>query len=381
MLFTTPDLDDADRRVLGEIDGYYRDLERATGGARARERRWEGRLRSQLVAGAIQGSNSIEGYTVSLSAASAIVTGASIPADVPESTREAVLGYRDALTWSLHASAADYFTYSEMLLSTLHYMMVRHQPDKRPGRYRTGGVIVTGDDPLTPAYTGPDAAHVPGLMRELVEWLNQTDPDSPPLVRAAMAHLHLVMIHPWRDGNGRMSRCLQTLAIARGGTIAPEFCSIEEWLGRDINTLDYYRTLRQTGAGSYHPERSAHEWVRFNLRAHHLQAQVVTRRLKLAERTWGAMADLARRLGLHERVITALHTAAVDFLRRETYQRDEGLSRDQAVRDIRRLERAGLVQTVGYGQILHYVAAGEAREIFDAIVEELRGATTEPYQS
>jgi hypothetical protein len=121
--------------------------------------------------------------------------------------------------------------------------------------------------------------------------------------------------------------------------------------------------------------------VRFNLRAHHLQAQVVTRRLKLAERTWGAMADLAGRLGLHERVITALHTAAVDFLRRETYQRDEGLSRDQAVRDIRRLERAGLVQTVGYGQILHYVAAGEAREIFDAIVQELRGATTEPYQS
>jgi Fic family protein len=381
VLFATPDLDDADRRVLGEIDEYYRDLERATGGVREHRFAWEGKLRSQLVAGAIQGSNSIEGYAVSLSTASAIVTGAPIPADVPETTREAVLGYRDALTWSLHASTLDYFTHSEVLLSTLHYMMLRHQPDKRPGRYRNGSVIVNGDDPLTPAYTGPDAERLPGLMRELVDWLNHGDLDSPLLVRAAMAHLHLVMIHPWRDGNGRMSRCLQTLAIARGGMIAPEFCSIEEWLGRDINTLDYYRVLRQTGAGSYHPARNAHEWVRFILRAHHLQAQVVTRRLKLAERTWRAMAELATRLGFHERVISALHTAAVDFLRRETYQHDEALSRDQAVRDIRRLEQAGLIEAVGYGQNLHYVAAGEARQLVDAIAKELRGATTEPYES
>ncbi|MFB4307938.1 Fic family protein [Actinomadura sp. GTD37] len=42
-----------------------------------------------------------------------------------------------------------------------------------------------------------------------------------PLVRAAMAHLHLVSIHPWADGNGRMSRSLQTLMIGREGVLAP----------------------------------------------------------------------------------------------------------------------------------------------------------------
>jgi Fic family protein len=69
------------------------------------------------------------------------------------------------------------------------------------------------------------------LVQELVDWLNGDD-GTHLLVRAAMAHLHLVSIHPWADGNGRMSRSLQTLMIAREGALAPEFSSVEAWLGR-----------------------------------------------------------------------------------------------------------------------------------------------------
>lgn len=58
----------------------------------------------------------------------------------------------------------------------------------------------------------------------------------PALVRAAVAHFILVRIHPWADGSGRMSRALQTLLLAREGVMAPEFSSIEEWLGQASNT-------------------------------------------------------------------------------------------------------------------------------------------------
>ena len=95
-----------------------------------------------------------------------------------------------------------------------------------------------------------------------------------------MAHLNLVMIHPFRDGNGRMARALQTLVLSRGGIGEPAFSSIEEWLGG--NTEDYYRVLAATGAGAWHPERSAALWVKFNLRAHHIQAQTVRRRYREA---------------------------------------------------------------------------------------------------
>ncbi len=96
---------------------------------------------------------------------------------------------------------------------------------------------------------------------KLIDWLNADD-GSHPLVRAAMAHLHLVSLHPWADGNGRMSRSLQTLMIAREGVLAPEFSSIEAWLGRPGNTWEYYRELARHGT-EYLPDQDVSSWIRF----------------------------------------------------------------------------------------------------------------------
>lgn len=378
MLYATPRLDRQDRRVLREIDGYYESSRRSTGGAKPRE--WLGGVRKRLVAAAIMGSNTIEGYSVELSTAAAIVSGAPVPADVPDESRDAVLGYRDALTWVMNTSEMEFFAHSEMVLSALHFMMTRHAKDKSPGQYRRSGVVVTGSDPLVPAYVGPPADEVPSLMGELIDWLEHGDLDVHLLVRAAMAHLNLVSVHPWRDGNGRMSRCLQTLVIARGGRLYPEFCSIEEWLGHDVNTLDYYRALREAGQGSFQPSRSAHDWVRFCLRAHHLQAQVVDRRMRYGRETWAAMESLASEQSFNHRIASALYAAAYGELRREEYQADMSLTRDQAIRDIRKIEQAGLVKAVGYGATLYYVAAGEARDRTAKIASSLTAPAVEPYE-
>ena len=99
-----------------------------------------------------------------------------------------------------------------------------------------------------------------------------------------MAHLNLVMIHPFRDGNGRMARALATLVLTRSDIGEPEFSSIEEWLG--ANTEDYYSVLAHTGHGSWHPRADAAPVARFNLRAHHMQAQTIARRVNEAGATW-----------------------------------------------------------------------------------------------
>jgi Fic family protein len=52
-----------------------------------------------------------------------------------------------------------------------------------------------------------------------------------------MAHLNLVVIHPFRDGNGRMARALATLVLSRSDIGEPEFSSIEEWLGANTRGL------------------------------------------------------------------------------------------------------------------------------------------------
>jgi Fic family protein len=375
MLIETPKLDADDLRVLKEIEEYRQKLR-----FQVRDHlKWEVQLRRSLVANAIQGSNSIEGIHVSSENAFALVERQDMSADVDDQTRRAVEGYCDALTWVQQSAEMKNFSYHEMMLSALHFMVQKYELSKWPGRYREGNIWVTGRDPLTPAYTGPDPEIVPGLMAELVDWLNNGDPDSPALVRASMAHLNLVSIHPWRDGNGRMSRCLHTLVLAQDKVLAPEFSSIEEWLGDPLNTQDYYRAL-QTTRPIWEPEiADAHLWMRFCLRAHHLQAQTVQRRVDRASMLWGALEAVVVEHELDERMVSGLYAAAVGELRRTTYAQDENLTRDQSVRDLQRLRERGFLRAIGHARTQRYVADGEIAEINAAIIDQLRRPLDEPY--
>ncbi|MEU8238013.1 Fic family protein [Actinoplanes missouriensis] len=226
---------------------------------------------------------------------------------------------------------------------------------RRPaGQWRPGAVYVTDpDDPRLAAYTAPAADEVAGLIGELVAWLN-TDDGSHPLVRAAMAHLHLVSIHPWADGNGRMSRSLQTLMIAREGVLAPEFSSIEAWLGRRQNTWAYYAELKRRGS-TFVPDQDVSSWIRFNLTAYHEQAQAVQGRVDRSAAVWSMLLEFAAETGLDERTVSALHDVAViGRIRRHRYEQAEGLTLQQAQRDLRDLTAAGLLEPVGRTRARYY---------------------------
>jgi Fic family protein len=375
-LIAVPVLDEADHAVLDGLAGMRTELRYQV----AEPRRWIGQLRRSLTAGAIRGSNSIEGYTISESDAEALVAGEELSAAPDPETEAAVEGYRDALTYVQQAADFEVFHYDDMLLSVLHFVMTRYRLDKWPGRYRRTAVWVSGGPGNPPVYTAPDADLVPGLMTELIDWLNGGDLDAPLYVRAAMAHLNLVSIHPWRDGNGRMSRCLHTLLLAQDQILAPEFSSIEEWIGTSTaNTGRYYAALQATRP-AWDPAADAHDWVRFCLRAHHLQAQRVRQRFASGARLWEDLTALAGESRLDERMISALFAAAGGHLRRATYQRDEGLSRDQAIRDLQLLGKLGLIEPAGSGRARHYAAGSRIAGIVRAAGELISDRTlTEPY--
>jgi Fic family protein len=172
----------------------------------------------------------------------------------------------------------------------MHFML-EHELPKGAGTYRTGSVYVRDDRVDQVVYEGPDASLVPDLMQAWADSLRATSAEES-MVRAAMAHLNLVMIHPYRDGNGRMARALQTMVLAQDAVLEPTFASIEDWLGQ--NTEDYYRILALTGRGSWQPDNDAHPWLKFNLRAHHMQAQTQQRRFMEA-----AAFSLAQKSGVY----------------------------------------------------------------------------------
>lgn len=376
MLYSTPELDSSDRRVLAEIEEFREQFRHRL----AEPRRWQGQLRRSLVAEAIRGSNTIEGYTITRDDAMALASGEDMSAAPDDDTRAAVEGYKDALTYVQQAALFEVFRYQEMLLSALHFMLIKHDMQKWPGRYRPGGIWVSGGPGNPPVFEGPDADHVPALMAELSTWLDEGDLEAPAYVRAAMAHLNLVSIHPWRDGNGRMSRCLHTLVLAREGILAPEFSSIEEWLGLSHhNTLQYYAALGSVRT-KWDPTRNTHAWVRFCLRAHHLQAQGVQRRFEEAARIWTSLEAVAERHRLPDRTVTALYAASQGHLRRRTYAEDESLTRDQSVRDLQHLKRVGLIEPVGHGRTLRYVGGDDIRAIAAEVQRSVSSTfLSEPY--
>jgi Fic family protein len=363
MIFRSPELTEQELQIIARIDRVRDALRHQL----PEQKRWVGLLRRVMLARAIRGSNSIEGYDVSLDEAVAAVAGEP-PLDAEDEAWKAVVGYRDAMTYVLQLADDSHFVYDENLIRGLHFMMMGYALDKSPGRWRPGSVFVLDEASREIVYTGPDAMAVPDLVHGLVEYLRAED-RIPPMVKAAMAHLNLVMIHPFRDGNGRMARCLQTLVLAREGIIASPFVSIEEYLG--ANTEAYYAVLAEVGQGNWQPKRDARPWIRFVLTAHYQQAQTMVRRAEEAERRWALLAQEASRLKLPERSVPALFNASLRFrLRNADYREAAEVSDTIAGRDLGRLVEAGLLAARGERRGRLYVATPRLIAMNDSIRAE-----------
>jgi Fic family protein len=350
ILYTAPSLTSEDEAVLGEIHRMRKDLRHVL----RRPQRWEGGLRRSALARAIRGSNSIEGYEVAEDDAVAAIDGED-PISADEKTFLEIQGYRQALGYVLATGDTDYAAFDATELRAMHYMMLSHDLSKSPGRYRKGPVYVHDERNDTVVYEGPDVGDVPALMDALVASLH-TGLNSDPVVRSAMAHLNLVMIHPFRDGNGRMARALGTLVLTRSDIGEPEFSSIEEWLG--ANTDDYYSVLAHTGHGSWRPRDNAHMWLAFNLRAHHMQAQTVARRVEEAVVTWNELEQLATGHRLPNRTMDAMFDAVLGYrVRRGGYIKRADITEQTATRDLAALTSAGLLTAHGNGRGRYYAAA------------------------
>lgn len=366
-IFQTPAVGPEEEAALARIDSLRRDLRTYV----AEPRRWSGSVRRVLAAKAIQGSNSIEGYNVSDEDAVAVVDGASEPTSSEWEDWQANQSYGRAMTYVLQLAKDDHFDYTAALIRSLHFIMTEYSFDAGPGLWRPGPIWVRNDATGEIVYDAPEHGEVPELIEELVAQL-RADHETRAMIRGAMAHLNLVMIHPFRDGNGRMARCLQTLVLVREGILNKEFCSIEEYLGR--NTTEYYAMLAQVGGGRWHPEHDARPWVQFCLKAHYIQAASVLRRVRESERMFLEFDNLAASLGLPYRTSAAMFDAALGFRVRNAMYRSvlehewgEPISNQTATTDLGALVRAGLLAPRGKKRGAYYIAAGPIREIYERL--------------
>lgn len=365
MIFLYPDLVAEDLEVLDMIEGLRRSLRHDVQNSPSR---WTGFLRRNTFARALRGSNSIEGINATFAEAVAIVDHDK-PETLEEEIEKALSCYRNAMVYILALHNDPHAEITAQLIRSLHFMLQSYDMTMLPGRWRTRPIGVINSQTGQTVYEAPDHNAVPGLVDELISQIKEPGHNS--TVTAAMAHLNLTMIHPFRDGNGRMSRALQTLVLTRDQIVSPEFCSIEEWLGR--NTDAYYDILSKVGQGAWHPENDALPWVRFCLVAHYQQAQTIVKRNLVFTRMWEEIARLRKEARLPERAESAMMDAALNIpVRNAHYRADQDITDAVANRDLKMMVDHGLLSPVGEKRGRYYIATEILRAVWEKCADRTR---------
>jgi Fic family protein len=200
-------------------------------------------------------------------------------------------------------------------------------------------------------YLPPAADDVPHLLDDLMSWL-EDQIDVPVAVRAAVAHLRLAGIHPFRDGNGRTARIVASLVMYRGGFRRTEFTSLEEWWGRHLD--DYYGAFECLGR-EWSEGADVTQFVEIHLGAQVSQVEALSLRQATEREIWTALENLASDMRLDDRVAFALFDGIFGRTITNRYYRNlADVSSPTAVADLSALVASGLLAQEGAGRSTSY---------------------------
>jgi Fic family protein len=357
MMFTYRSLDAEEVAVLDRVNEMRHQLRYYVV---QEPRRWTGLLARMTRARALRASNSIEGIDVSAEDALAAIDNED-PTEADKGTWQAVAGYHAAMDYILQRCRDENFQFSKDVLLAVHFMVSQHDLNANPGNYRPGWIGVHNTKTGELVHEGVDRDLLEPLVDELIDYMNDAD-EQPVILKAAMTHLNLTLMHPFSDGNGRTARCFQTAVLAKEGVVAPIFSSIEEYTGR--NQQEYYDVLTEVGGGGWNPERDSQPWVRFCLRAHYRQARTLLRRTREIESVYNDLHRLVTSLGLPERTALALLEALSGLrVRNASYRVSSDISKNLASRDLKALVDAELLVPQGERRGRSYSPADLVQQI------------------
>jgi Fic family protein len=179
-------------------------------------------------------------------------------------------------------------------------------------------------------------------MRAFLAWFEDTSTDIEPLLKAGLAHLYFVTIHPFDDGNGRIARTVTEMALARSESSTQRFYSMSSQIRKERK--DYYGILEATQKGGL----DVTKWLVWFLdclaraigTANELTASVLNK-----EAFWRRLKQ--KSLNMSERQTTIINQLLDGFegkLTTEKWAKIAKTSHDTALRDIQDLISKGILR-------------------------------------
>ena len=293
-------------------------------------------LRELALIQSAESSNRIEGITVALDRLQPLVLGRARPRD--RSERE-VLGYRRALS-QIHTHAPQLQITPE-LIRDLHKRCQEASGDA--GQFKKVDNEIVELQPNAPPlirFHCVPAKDTPAAVDELcLVYRHSIDQQHvPPLVALATVVLDFLCIHPFRDGNGRVSRLLTLLALYHHGYEVGRYVSLERLV--EESKEDYYEALRRSSEQWHEGRHDLLPWLNFFL--------------AVVRRAYAEFEERAGEVKSPRGAKTALVAQAIAAFPGEFGLRDlelacPGVSRDMIRRILKDLKQQGSVECLGRG--------------------------------
>lgn len=303
-------------------------------------------LREQAVIQSAESSNRIEGVTVAGDRLRPVVLGKSKPRDRSE---EELAGYRKALDWIFSRKFG--ITIEPKVILYLHAMAQgEFSGDAGRWKQRDNEIIeFLPSGERTVRFKPTVAKDTPKAIHELCRNYQQTsdDPGVPPLLAVSTFVFDFLCIHPFRDGNGRVSRLLTTLLLLQHGFDVGWYVSLERIV--EETKADYYRVLGECSKGWHEGKNPIVPWWNYFLGF-----------LRRAYQEFAAQVEsTSRRPAKGELVRKAILAQVGPFTLGDLRGQLPGVSVQQVKKVLGEMKKAGQVRLVGRGRGARWeVAAG-----------------------
>ncbi len=191
---------------------------------------------------------------------------------------------------------------TENHIRQLHRDLLRHsdKDERHRGQYKHAPTSVAAFDAqgqqIGIVFETASPFDTPRLMQELVEWTNAelNAEEFHPLLVIGIFIVSFLAIHPFQDGNGRLSRILTTLLLLRCGYVYTPYSSLESVI--ENSKESYYLALRQTQTSIRTDSPDWHPWLPFFLRALHQQMKRLERKMEQEHIVMAALPELSLKI-------------------------------------------------------------------------------------
>ena len=291
-----------------------------------------------------EASNKIEGIFTSDERLKKLVTNKTTPRSRNE---QEIAGYRDVLS-TIHDSY-EFIPVRPSIILQLHRDLYKFSGKSIGGAYKNADNVIAEEEndgnrfvrfQPVPAWETPDS--IEALCAAYDDAIHQSDAD--PLLIIPMFILDFLCIHPFNDGNGRMSRLLTLLLLYRSGYIVGKYISIEKVIETSKDT--YYEALQSSSQDWHEEENDYSHFVRYMLGV-----------ILSAYRDFSARVKVLATSGISKpkRIREIIKDTLGKITKTEIMQKCPDISQVTVQRTLNDLVKSGNIIKIGGGRYTSYV--------------------------